>query len=104
KANARPRIVVRFGKTEPPPAVAGLFRNPNVYSEPMKTHNLSRIILTLTLTVLLAVTASTAPAAAAAGLDDKAAFAKMKSLTGDWTGKDCNGHHMKINIHVIAGG
>jgi hypothetical protein len=72
----------------------------------MKSNTLSQTIvrLTLALTLMLGAGFSTARAAATAGLDDKAAFAKMKSLAGDWIGKDCNGHRMNTNIRVIAGG
>ena len=38
------------------------------------------------------------------GIDGKAAFARMKSLSGDWTGPKMMGHRMNVNFHVIAEG
>jgi hypothetical protein len=38
------------------------------------------------------------------GIDGKTAFARMKSLSGDWTGPKMMGHRFVMNYRVIAGG
>lgn len=72
----------------------------------MTSHTLPKIIvrLTLALVLVLGTGLSTVRAAATPGLDDKAAFAKLKSLAGNWTGPKMMGHRMNTNIRVIAGG
>lgn len=72
----------------------------------MNTNFLTPTILrlTLALTFLIGTGLSTARATATPGLDDKAAFEKMKSLSGDWTGPKMMGHRMNANYRVIAGG
>lgn len=72
----------------------------------MKTNaSLPSIVrLILALALLLCAGFSTANAASSAGLDDKAAFEKMKSLSGDWTGPKMMGHRMNAKYRVIAGG
>lgn len=47
---------------------------------------------------------STASAAAPSGVDAKTAFAKMKSLSGEWTGPKMMGHRMNQKYRVTAGG
>jgi hypothetical protein len=50
------------------------------------------------------VTVSNTQAATPAGLDAKTAFARLKSLSGDWTGPKMMGHKLNQNYRVIAGG
>ena len=65
-----------------------------------------RIIVRPALTLALAfgVAFSSANAATASGIDSKAAFARMKSLSGDWTGPKMMGYRMNMNFRVIAAG
>jgi hypothetical protein len=72
----------------------------------MKTNapikNMVRITLALGLALCAAF--STATAATATGIDGKTAFARLKSLSGDWTGPEMMGHKLNQNYRVIAGG
>lgn len=58
----------------------------------------------LTLVFALGLGLSSANAAAASGIDAKTAFARMKSLSGDWTGPKMMGTQMNMNFRVIAAG
>ena len=58
----------------------------------------------LALVLALGVAFSSANAATAGGIDAKTAFARMKSLSGDWTGPKMMGTRMKMNFRVIAAG
>ncbi|MEA3188736.1 MAG: hypothetical protein QOD99_2566 [Chthoniobacter sp.] len=68
----------------------------------MKTH--FSLKTTLCLILLATATLSTARAATTGGIDTRTAFARMKSLSGDWTGPKMMGHPMNMNVRVIAGG
>lgn len=63
---------------------------------------LSRSALILALAAGTAV--SSAKASSPTGIDAKAAFARMKSLSGDWTGPKEMGTRLKVNFRTIAGG
>lgn len=56
--------------------------------------------LTLALAVLLGATLSNVSAAT----DPKAAFARLKSMSGEWVGPKMMGTRMKAEYRVIAGG
>jgi hypothetical protein len=62
----------------------------------------SRYCLTLGLGLGLAF--SSAKAAPAGGVEAKTAFARMKSLSGDWAGPKMMGTHLNMNFRVIAAG
>ncbi len=53
--------------------------------------------------IALVLAFSSTHAAMTGGIDDKAAFARMKSLTGNWSGK-MMGQRLTMNYRVIAGG
>lgn len=55
-------------------------------------------------TLMLAITACATLSNASAATDAKTAFARLKSMSGDWTGPKMMGTRMKANYRVIAGG
>lgn len=67
----------------------------------MKTNSVLR---TITLASILLAGASLSNAATTTGVDAKTAFAKMKSLSGTWTGPKMMGQRMTEKYSVIAGG
>jgi hypothetical protein len=70
----------------------------------MKINSSLKMIFRITLALVAAAAFSTANAATTSGIDTKTAFARMKSLSGDWTGPKMMGHRMNMNFRVIAGG
>lgn len=71
----------------------------------MKTHTSPNVVRhVLALVLVLLVTISPVNATTTAGTDAKSAFARLKSLAGDWTGPKMMGHRMNQNYRVIAGG
>jgi hypothetical protein len=73
-------------------------------SRSMTTNSPFRILPGLTLALVAVATFATANAKTTGGIDTKTAFARMKSLSGDWTGPKMMGHRMDMNFRVIAGG
>jgi len=47
---------------------------------------------------------SSSPAASAGAVDGKSAFARLKSLSGDWVGPKMMGTRLNMNFRVIAAG
>ena len=58
----------------------------------------------LILALALGAALSSAKADSSSGTNAKAAFSRMKSLAGDWSGPKMMGHKMNINYRVIASG
>ena len=73
---------------------------------PMKaTASLHDVVRHLLVPVLaLGLSLSGASAATTQGVDARTAFARLKSLSGDWTGSKMMGHRMNVDYRVIAGG
>jgi hypothetical protein len=70
----------------------------------MKTNALVRGVVRIALVAAVGATVATAREVTSQGTDARTAFARMKSLSGDWTGPKMMGHRLDVNYRVISGG